>query len=87
MIGMLACRSDPAPRSSDNTIPNVTGAPKFDLVITGGTIIDGTGSDRFHGDVGIRNGRIVEISDGDDLSISALEVIDASGLIVSPSFG
>lgn len=86
MIGMLACRSDPAPRSGDNTIPNVTGAPKFDLVITGGTIIDGTGADRFHGDVGIRNGRIVEISDGDDLSISALEVINASGLIVSPGF-
>ena len=86
MIGMLACRSDPSPRSGDNAIPNVTGATKFDLVITGGTIIDGTGADRFHGDVGIRNGRIVEISYTDDLSISALEVIDASGLIVSPGF-
>ena len=62
------------------------GGTKFDLVITGGTIIDGTGADRFRGDVGIRNGRIVEISDSDDLSTSALEVIDASGLIVSPGF-
>jgi N-acyl-D-aspartate/D-glutamate deacylase len=86
MIGMLACRSDPAPRSGDNAIANVTGPTKFDLVITGGTIIDGTGADRFHGDVGIRNGRIVEITDSDDLSTSALEVIDASGLIVSPGF-
>ena len=83
---MLACRSDPAPRSGDNAIANVTGPTKFDLVITGGTIIDGTGADRFHGDVGIRNGRIVEITDSDDLSTSALEVIDASGLIVSPGF-
>ena len=86
MIGMLACRSDPSPRSGDNAIPNVAGATKFDLVITGGTIIDGTGADRFHGDVGIRNGRIVEISYTDDLSISALEVIAASGLLVSPGF-
>ena len=33
---------------------------EFDLVITNGTIIDGTGRPRFRAEVGIRDGRIAE---------------------------
>ena len=33
----------------------------FDLKITGGTVVDGTGADRFQADVAVRDGKIVEI--------------------------
>jgi len=33
----------------------------FDLKITGGTVVDGTGADRFLGDIGIAGGTIVEV--------------------------
>jgi N-acyl-D-aspartate/D-glutamate deacylase len=55
----------------------------LDLVIRGGTIVDGSGSRRFSGDVGIRSGRIVELG---KVATPARRTIDADGLIVSPGF-
>lgn len=55
----------------------------FDLRINGGTIIDGTGAERFAGDVGIRDGLIVALG---EVKGSAAETIDAKGRIVSPGF-
>jgi N-acyl-D-aspartate/D-glutamate deacylase len=56
----------------------------FELKITGGTIVDGTGGSRYPADVAIADGRIVAIApaiDGD-----AVESIDATGRIVTPGF-
>ena len=56
----------------------------FDLVITNGHIIDGTGSPWYSGDVGIRDGKIAAIG---NLSASARKrTIDASGKVVAPGF-
>jgi N-acyl-D-aspartate/D-glutamate deacylase len=55
----------------------------YDIKITGGTIIDGSGRARFHGDVGIRDGRIVDVGRCDG---SADQIIDADGAIVAPGF-
>ncbi|MBK6657750.1 MAG: amidohydrolase family protein [Proteobacteria bacterium] len=57
---------------------------QYDTVIKNGTIIDGTGLPRFHGDIAIRHGRIAKIGRID--ASQAREVIDASGLIVAPGF-
>ena len=54
-----------------------------DLVLKGGTIVDGTGRDRFVADVAIRDGRIVEIG---EVTGEAREVVDAAGLVVCPGF-
>ena len=38
----------------------------FDVIITGGTVIDGTGSDRYRADIGIVNDKIEAIGDLSD---------------------
>lgn len=55
-----------------------------DLLITGGTVIDGTAAPRFAADVRIRSGIIVEI--GHNLSRAGEQVLDAAGQVVSPGF-
>jgi len=55
----------------------------YDLKITGGTIIDGTGKPGFLGDVGIKDGKVVAIGKADG---PAATTIDATGRIVSPGF-
>ena len=55
----------------------------YDLKITGGTIIDGTGAPGFIGDVGVKDGVIVAVGDAPE---DAKEVLDASGAIVTPGF-
>jgi N-acyl-D-amino-acid deacylase len=60
-----------------------TSAP-FDLVITGGHIVDGTGSPWYSGDIGIRDGRVAAIG---NLSAAARRrTMDARGKVVAPGF-
>jgi len=56
----------------------------FDLVITNGTIVDGTGRPRFRAEVGIRDGRIAAVDTGEPLN--GRERLDATGLVVAPGF-
>ena len=55
----------------------------LDLLIRGGTIVDGSGSARYRGDVGIKDGRVVEIG---RIRSAAERTLDADGLIVAPGF-
>src|SRR6185503_14095024 len=61
-------------------------APHYDLLITNGTIIDGTGAARYRGDVAVTQGRVVRVERGSIPRAEATRVIDASGLIVAPGF-
>ena len=56
---------------------------KPDLVIRGGTIVDGTGAPAFDGDVAIAGDRIAAIG---TVAESGREEIDARGLLVTPGF-
>jgi N-acyl-D-aspartate/D-glutamate deacylase len=53
----------------------------YDLLIRNGTIIDGSGIPAFHGDVGIKDGRIAEVG---RLTGEARRVLDADGQVVAP---
>jgi N-acyl-D-amino-acid deacylase len=57
---------------------------RYDLVITGGSVIDGDGTPPIAADVGIRDGRIVRI--GNLSAAQSRRRIDASGLTVTPGF-
>jgi len=56
----------------------------FDLLIRGGTVVDGTRAPRFAADVAVRNGRIAAL--GDLEGARAAAEIDATGKIVAPGF-
>src|ERR1700735_789911 len=56
----------------------------FDLVITNGHIIDGTGSPWYSGDVGIRDGKVAAI--GNLTAAPRKRTIDAAGKVVAPGF-
>jgi N-acyl-D-amino-acid deacylase len=56
----------------------------FDIVITHGHIIDGTGSPWYSGDVGIRDGKIAAI--GNLSAVARKHTIDAGGKVVAPGF-
>ena len=55
----------------------------YDLRIVGGTVIDGSGAERFRGDVALRDGRIAAVG---AVSGSAARTIDAEGCVVAPGF-
>ena len=58
--------------------------PGYDLVVAGGTVLDGTGRPGSLQDVGIKDGRIAAI--GRIPRSQGVEVIDATGLVVAPGF-
>ena len=59
-------------------------AQSFDIVVTTGHIIDGTGSPWYTGDIGIRDGKIAVI--GNLGAATRARTIDARGMVVAPGF-
>src|SRR6476661_8978197 len=55
----------------------------LDIVIRGGTIVDGTGAAPRRGDVGINGGRVVSVG---EVEGDGARTIDADGLLVTPGF-
>src|SRR5213595_2031096 len=56
-----------------------------DYVITGATVVDGTGGAPYVGNIGVKDGKIASISINGDAP-EALETYDASGMVVAPGF-
>ena len=57
--------------------------PAFDLVIRGGTVVDGTGAAPVEADVGIVGNKIVAVG---QIAGSGAEELDAKGKLVTPGF-
>ena len=82
LIGVVGCTSVAA---GPSTSPTPATPTAFDLVISGGRIVDGTGNAWFYGDVGVSGGRIARVAPSGALaSAQAPRRIDARGLVVAP---
>ena len=57
---------------------------QYDVLFTGGTLIDGTGAPRVRADVAVAGDRIAAV--GDLAGVQAARTVDATGRIVSPGF-
>ncbi|MBK8314069.1 MAG: D-aminoacylase [Acidobacteria bacterium] len=68
----------------DSTATTEASDDSYDIVISNGRIVDGTGAPWFRSDVGIRGDRIVRI--GDLHEANAKQRVDATNLVVSPGF-
>ncbi len=77
---MAACQqaAPPEARQSDDKA--------FDIILTGGTVVDGLGNPRFKADVGIKGERIIAVSSEPLNADDARETVDVTGLIVAPGF-
>lgn len=79
---LLPLKLSAAPQTAD-AAPE---SPPYDVLIRGGTVVDGTGAPRFAADVAVADGRIAAVSrEGIDPAL-ARTVIDASGRVVTPGF-
>jgi N-acyl-D-aspartate/D-glutamate deacylase len=58
--------------------------PELDLLVRGGTVVDGSGLPAFTADVGVRDGRVAAV--GRLHETSATRSIDADGCVVAPGF-
>ena len=65
-------------------LPTGAQAPRYDIVVTGGTLIDGSGAPGRRADVGIKGEQIVAVGILPDAA--GAEAIDATGLVVAPGF-
>jgi len=66
------------------TLFAATPSQPFDIVITNGHVMDGTGSPWYSGDLGIRDGKIAAIGNLSDAPRT--RTIDAHGMVVAPGF-
>ncbi|HEY1179299.1 MAG TPA: hypothetical protein VGF17_24355, partial [Phytomonospora sp.] len=57
-----------------------------DILVRGGTVVDGTGAPERVADVAVRGDRVVFVGDARRAGLVARRVIDARGLVVAPGF-
>jgi N-acyl-D-aspartate/D-glutamate deacylase len=60
--------------------------PRFDLILRGGTVVDGLGNPRREADIGIKGDRILAVSGTPLADEDAKRVLHVDGLVVSPGF-
>ena len=81
VLSLAACQQSVPPE-----VPTSDSDKVFDVILTGGTVVDGLGAPAFRGDVGIKGDRIIAISTDALHADDAAVLIDVAGLVISPGF-
>ncbi|HET9709111.1 MAG TPA: D-aminoacylase, partial [Gemmatimonadales bacterium] len=82
-LALLAVAACQRPKPSNTAPPPPPTNATYDLLLTGGWIVDGSGNPRWRGDLGVRGDRIAAIG---RLTGTAKETLDVKGLVVAPGF-
>jgi len=83
IVALALCAGACAPRARPAAVAPLPAG--YDVVITGGRLVDGTGNPWFYGDVGVIGSRIARVAPAGLLrDAPAQRRIDASGLVVAP---
>ena len=62
------------------------GGQSVELLLAGGTVLDGSGNEPVRADIGVSGDEIVFVGDADAAGITGEETLDVSGLLVAPGF-
>jgi N-acyl-D-amino-acid deacylase len=84
--GALLALALSASACTGNEADPVPAGRAYDVLIGGGTLVDGTGAPARRADVLIQRGRVAFVGDVDADTIAVRETFDASGLVVAPGF-
>jgi dihydroorotase/N-acyl-D-amino-acid deacylase len=84
LVSLAAASCASQPRGA--TPPAAAARPAYDVLIAGGTVVDGSGAAGFRADVALVGDRIVRVSRAPLSPATARRVVDARGRIVAPGF-
>ncbi|MCC3861860.1 N-acyl-D-amino-acid deacylase family protein [Pseudemcibacter aquimaris] len=84
ILALTACSAEN--QQTENTSSGPDYSLTYDLHISGGTIVDGTGDASYMGDILVSGDKIAYIGDVDGNAVKAANTIDATGRIVTPGF-
>src|SRR4051812_620437 len=88
LLGLVAAHVATAQggRGTSSPAGRARGAPHVDLLLRGGTVVDGTGSAGRVADVGIVGDRVSFVGDASSSQVTADKTLDVKGLVVAPGF-
>ena len=81
-LALTACHSGPGAVQAGPSVRS-----RYDVIISGGRVVDGTGNAWFVGDVGVAEDRIAHVGPAGSLARATAPVrVDAKGMVVAPGF-
>ena len=82
LLYIAGCAANETNQETNGPDKNIT----YDLLISGGTVVDGSGKPSFMADILVSGDKISYVGPVDAANITARSIIDATGKVVSPGF-
>ena len=83
VLPLASCTGD---RQRQRAASEAVGDGPADLLLSGGSVLDGTGAEAAGADVAVTGDRIVFVGDAGESGVAALDTVDVTGFVVTPGF-